>query len=74
VAAVVVIINGDGSATVGQTAHLALSAATMPAPTQSASDRTLLDLRVARIPSRRTCAPSDGRRAAPAETHFTAGR
>ncbi len=50
VAAVVVIIHGDGSATVGQTAHLALSAATMPAPTQSASDRNLLDLRVGRIP------------------------
>ena len=50
VAAVVVIVSGGGSPTVSQTAHLALAAATMPAPAPSASDRDLLDLHVGRIP------------------------
>ncbi len=50
VAGVVVIVSGGGSPTVPQTARLALSAATMPAPAQSTSDHDLLDLRVGRIP------------------------
>ena len=50
VAAVVVIVSGGGSPTVPQTAHLALSAATLPAPAPSASDHELLDLHVGRIP------------------------
>jgi hypothetical protein len=51
VAALVVLLGGSGASgpTVSQTAHLALAAATLPAPAEDAAHRNLLRLRVGGI-------------------------
>jgi hypothetical protein len=50
IVAVVLATSGSGAPTVPQTAHLALAAATLPAPAQDAANRELLAVRESGIP------------------------